>query len=222
MADKVEVVESEVVETSEVATVDQKNEVAAVNNNSQMLSVNPFESKQSFNEYYKMAQYLASSDLVPASYKGKPMNCVIALEQAQRMNVSPMFVMQNLYIVQNRPVWSGSACAMLVNGSGLFRDVKLNYVGEKGTDSYGAFVSAVRTDSGDEVIGTTVDMAMAKRFGWAKNTMWVSMPEQMIGYRAYSMFARLHCPNALNGFATEGEIEDIESTKAKHTTQHSF
>lgn len=102
---------------------------------------------------------------------------------------------------------------MIVNGCGLFEHVKLNYVGERGKDSYGAYVSAIKKEDGSEVIGTTVDMAMAKSEGWTTNPKWKSMPEQMLGYRAYAFFARLHCPNALSGFSTEGEIEDIEANR---------
>lgn len=43
---------------------------------------------------------------------------------------------------------------------------------------------------------------------WASNSKWKNMPEQMLAYRAYSFFARVHCADALNGFMVEGEPED--------------
>lgn len=172
---------------------------------------NPFLDTKSFNDMFKMASYLAKSDMVPQAYQGKPMNCLIAMEQAQRMNASPLMVMQNLYIVKGKPSWSGQACSMIVNGCGLFENVKLNYVGKKGSDDWGAYVSATRKSDGEHIEGTTVDMAMVKAEGWISNTKWKSMPQQMLGYRAYSFFARLYCPNALSGFQTEGEQEDSEA-----------
>lgn len=196
---------------------ENKNEVA-VANNTQVIEVanantelaNPFKSTAGFQEMFDMAKMLASSDMVPQGYQGKPMNCLIAMEQAQRMNVSPLMVMQNLYIVKGKPSWSGSACSAIIQGCGLFENVNLNYVGKEGEDSYGAYVSAVRKSDKQEIKGTVITMEMAKAEGWTNNSKWRSMKTQMLGYRAYSFFARLYCPNALSGFATEGEAEDAE------------
>lgn len=202
---------------NEVMVAEQeKTELAQViEDKSTLLPNNPFESKQALNDYFTMAKVLSQSTMVPQSYQGNPSNCLIALEQAARMNCSPLMVMQQLYVVKGKPSWSGQACSMIVNGCGLFDSVKLNYVGERGKDSWGAYVSAIRKEDGAEVAGTTVDMTMAKAEGWTSNAKWKSMPEQMLGYRAYAFFARLHCPNALSGFHTEGEIEDIDNKKMK-------
>lgn len=207
--------ENEVVVVNE--TVENTQLAEVVEDKSKLLPNNPFESKQALNDYYTMAQVLAKSTMVPQSYQGNVSNCVIALEQAARMNCSPLMVMQQLYVVKGKPSWSGQACSMIVNGCGLFEKVKLNYVGEKEKDSYGAYVSAIRKEDGEEVIGATVDMAMAKAEGWTSNPKWKSMKEQMLGYRAYAFFARLHCPNALSGFHVEGEVDDIEANR-KHNS----
>lgn len=207
------IIDAEVVETVEVAEQqEEKTELAVAEQKSSMLS-NPFSSTESFKENFNIAKMLASSTMVPESYQNKPMNCLIALEQAQRMNASPLMVMQNLYIVKGKPSWSGQACSMIVNGCGLFENVDLVYVGEPNTESWGAYVKAIRKSDGKELKGTTVDMRMAKAEGWLSNAKWKSMPEQMLGYRAYSFFARLYCPNALSGFSTEGEVEDIHANK---------
>ena len=64
---------------------------------------------------YKAAQYLAGSDLVPEqTYKNKPQNCLIALDMANRMNIAPLLIMQNLYIIKGKPAWSGQFCISAV------------------------------------------------------------------------------------------------------------
>lgn len=204
-------------ENEVMVTQTENTEIAKVEEKAHLLSNNPFESKESLNDYFTMAQVLAKSTMVPQSYQGNPSNCLIALEQAARMNCSPLMVMQQLYVVKGKPSWSGQACSMIVNGCGLFSDVELIYVGKKGSDDWGAYVSAVRKENDTKVIGPTVDMAMAKAEGWTSNTKWKSMPELMLGYRAYAFFARLHCPNALSGFTVEGEIDDTEASKKKST-----
>lgn len=201
--------------SKEVETVVETTEIAEVKENTQ-LSNNPFGSTGNFKDYWNMAKMLASSDMIPQSYQNKPMNVLIALEQAQRMNCSPLMVMQNLYIVKGKPNWSGQACSMIVNGCGLFENVDLIYVGKEGSDDWGAYVQATRKSDGKVIKGTTVDMKMVKSEGWASNPKWKSMPQQMLGYRAYSFFARLYCPNALSGFSTEGEIEDMTVKRAKN------
>ena len=35
-------------------------------------------------------------------------NCIVALEMALRMKVSPMMVMQNLYVIKGKPSWSSA------------------------------------------------------------------------------------------------------------------
>ena len=171
-------------------------------------TVNPYGSKEAFNELFTKAQYLAKSDLVPDSYRNKPANCMIALDTANRLGVSPLFVMEQLTIVQGKRSWSGQACGMLIKRYPLFKDVELVYVGKENEESWGAYVQAVRKDNGKTIKGTTVTMKMAQLEGWTRNTKWKSMPEQMLAYRAYAFFARVHCADVLNGFMVEGEPED--------------
>lgn len=169
---------------------------------------NPFESKESFNNLFTMAQAFSKSDLVPQAYQGKTANIMLAIDIANRVGINPLFVMQQTSVVRGKISWSGQACSMLVNAYPKFKNVKLNYVGKEGSDDWGAYVTAVRKDTGEEVKGTTVNMKMVHAEGWDSNVKWKSMPEQMLGYRAYTFFARLHCADALNGFYTEGEYED--------------
>ena len=175
-------------------------------------SVNPYTDKEAFNNLYVMAKQLASSDIVPQNYQNKPTNCMIALDTANRMGLSPLFVMEQMSIVRGKRSWSGQACSTLVNNYPKFKDVELVYVGKEGTDDWGAYVTAVRKDNGKTIKGTTVDMKMVKAEGWDSNPKWKSMPMQMLGYRAYAFFARLHCADALNGFMVEGEPEDAFGT----------
>lgn len=181
----------------------------------QGLSTNVFSNSESFEEIFKIGKMFASSTLVPQAYQGKAMDCTIAVDMANRMSVSPMMVMQNLYVVRGKPSWSGQACKALVEGSGKFKNVKHIYTGEKGTDSWGCYLQAIRIEDGEIVKGTEVTIAMAKAEDWVnKNgSKWKTMPELMLAYRASAFFARVHIPNALMGVAVEGEVEDITNKK---------
>ena len=58
--------------------------------------------------------------MLPQSYAGNVGACAIACDMAQRMNVSELFVMQNLYVVYGQPTWSGKSCKALIDNSGEF------------------------------------------------------------------------------------------------------
>ena len=165
---------------------------------------------ESFRESFKLASVFAKSSLVPQQYQGKVEDCAIAVDMAERMGVSPIMVMQNLYVVKGKPSWSGQACKSFLQSR--YKSVKTIYVGEKGTDSRGCYIKAV-DDDGDNLEGTTVTIAMAKAEGWISNPKWRNMPEQMLAYRAAAFFARVHCPNILMGCQVEGESEDINQSR---------
>jgi len=183
------------------------------------LSTGVFSTIENFKEIYDIGKMFASSTLVPEAYRNKAMDCTIAVDMANRMNISPMMVMQNLYVVRGKPSWSGQACTALVEGSGKFKNVKHVYTGEKGTDTWGCYLEAVRIEDGETVKGVEVTIAMAKAEDWVNKTgsKWKTMPELMLAYRASAFFARVHIPNALMGVSVEGEVEDIQKSIREET-----
>ena len=190
-------------------TVQESQQIAAIEQTA-VLPGNVWQNKDAFNQALRAAQMLSQSTLVPQNYQGKPQDCFIAVEMAARMNTSPIFIMQNLYVVKGKPTWAGQACMAMINACGKFRDVKHVYTGQKGTDSRGCYVTATRISDGETVNGTEVTMALVKAEGWNTNTKWKNMPEQMLGYRAASFFARMYCPEALMGLQTYEEVQDAE------------
>ena len=72
----------------------------------------------------QMAKALAESTIVPQTYQKNPSNCLIAIEQAQRMNISPLMVMQNLFPIQGKPSWSSKFLIASINASKKF-DIEL-------------------------------------------------------------------------------------------------
>ena len=180
---------------------------------------NVWQDKVAFDQTARVANMLSKSSLVPASYQGNPQDCFIAVEMAARMNASPIFIMQNLYVVKGKPSWAGQACMAMINACGKFRNVRHVYVGEKGTDSRGCYVTAERIADGETVNGTEINMAMAKAEGWTSNPKWRNMPEQMLAYRAAAFFARIHCPEALMGLQTTEEVIDVTVNSTDELTE---
>lgn len=169
-----------------------------------------------FRECFKVATTLCKAKIIPEVYQGKVEDTAVAIDMANRMGVSPLMVMQNLYVVKGKPSWSGQACLSFIMTK--FKDVKTVYVGEEGKDSWGCYVKATDKD-GEELKGTTVTIAMAKEEGWYNKTgsKWKTMPELMLAYRAAAFFARVHCPETLMGCQVEGEAEDIYAASNART-----
>lgn len=165
--------------------------------------------KNQFDQMFKAAQMLSQTSIIPQTYQGKPQDCFVAVEMATRMGVSPMVVMQNMFVVKGKPSWAGQACIMLINSCGKFRDVKHVYTGTRGTDNRGCYVTATRISDGEQVDGAEVTMQMAKAEGWTSNSKWMNMPELMLAYRAAAFFARVNCPEALMGVQTSEEVFDV-------------
>lgn len=163
------------------------------------------------NQSFRMANMISKSGLVPDSYKNSPENCLIAIDLGNRMGMSPLAVMQNLYVVKGKPAWSGSFCAGVVNGSGRFTPLEYQWVGERGKPSFGCRAVAKRLSDGSTCYGGTVTMQTAQDEGWLgkPGSKWKTMPEQMLQYRAASFFAKIHCSDYLLGIPTIEEVQDI-------------
>lgn len=129
------------------------------------------------------------------------------------MNLDPFTVMQNMAFIKGKTAWSGSFCRTLIERTGKFKDLELNYIGEKGKDSYGCYLSATRISDGKKIDGPQVTIAMAKAEKWTSNPKWNTLPDLMLAYRCQSYFCRIHCPEAMTGIYTAEEVEDINTPK---------
>jgi hypothetical protein len=177
---------------------------------------------EAFDNAQRIAKSLASSTLVPQQFQGQQgyANCLVALEIAGRMNLSPLQVMQNLHIIHGRPSWSSQFIIALINGCGRFEPLQYRVTG-KGDDLACQCV-AKEISSEAELEGPTVTMAMAKAEGWAtkSGSKWRTMPDLMIRYRAAAMWGRLYIPDLLVGISySQEEVMDIEPITVEDAPQ---
>lgn len=175
-------------------------------------AVGVFDGIEAFDAAQRMAKALSSSTLVPTAYQGQQglANSLIALEMAGRMRLSPLVVMQNLSIIHGRPSWSSSFLIATVNASGRFSP--LRFVFDDPATPTSCYAAATDKASGEELIGETITLEMARREGWStKNgSKWLTMPGQMLRYRAASFWTRVYCPEVSLGLVTQEEAIDVE------------
>ena len=177
---------------------------------------------EAFDNAQRIAKSLASSTLVPQQFQGQQgyANCLVALEIAGRMNLSPLQVMQNLHIIHGRPSWSSQFIIALINGCGRFEPLQYRMTG-KGDDLACQCV-AKQISTGADLEGPTVSMAMAKAEGWStkSGSKWRTMPDLMIRYRAAAMWGRLYIPDLLVGIShSQEEVMDIEPITVEDAPQ---
>lgn len=189
---------------------------------------------ENFKAQQRIAAAYANSALIPQALKGDPgkelgtteqkaaaaynktlANCVIALNMATRMNADPLMVMQNLYIVHGQPSFSSKFLIACINASGKFSPLRFEFQGTEGTDSYGCRAYAYEAtdrDHKEPLYGEWITMGMAMKEGWtSKNgSKWLTMPGQMLRYRAAAFFQRSVCPEISMGLSTAEELQDIE------------
>jgi hypothetical protein len=173
-----------------------------------------FSNIASFEDGQRIAKGLASSDLVPASYKNNIPNTMIALEMANRLKISPFEVMQNLDIIKGKPSWSSTFIIASINSCGRFKPLRFEFVGSNPkSDDYGCRAYTEDMD-GNKLSGPLVTWLMVKSEGWLSKTgsKWQTMPELMFQYRAASFFGRLYAPDILKGMQTLDEVKDEFST----------
>ena len=214
----------EQIKKSNNETVEEKKEVTVSKPNKLVadFSTGIYGSSDNFNLAYQMAKGLSQSTIVPQQFQNNPSNCLIALEQAQRLNMSPMQVMQNLYVIQGRPSWSSSFLIAMINSSHIF-DIELQYEEEeKDGKPYSCLVWTEK--DGRRINGMHVTMDMAEKEGWTKKngSKWNTLPALMLRYRAVSFFARLQCPEISLGMYTQEEMYDNYFDSGKKNSKASL
>ena len=88
--------------------------------------------------------------------------------------------MQNMAFIKGKTAWSGSFCRTLIERTGKFKDLELNYIGEKGKDSYGCYLSATRLSDGKKIDAPPATLAMAKAAQWTSQSKQLTLTDLIL------------------------------------------
>lgn len=157
---------------------------------------------------------ISNSSLIPQSYKGKIEDVLIATDMANRMNMPLMSVLQNMYVVQGKPSWSGKYCIALINTCGLFDRAHFRWLQDDKGKVIGCQCWAKDKMTGELLEGTPITDSMVKQFGWdtKSGSMWSkdTMRAQMFCYRAAEYFLNVYAPELTMGVYTVESRADID------------
>jgi len=135
---------------------------------------------------------------------------------AQRLGVSVMQIMQNLYVIHGRPAFSSQFIIAAIQSCGRYSALKYDMKRDANGAPLSCTAYATELATGERLEGPTISMQTAKDEGWLGKTgsKWKTMPELMLRYRAAAFFGRLYAPDVLMGFKSQEEAEDIAATSS--------
>lgn len=179
--------------------------------------IDVFASSNNFAQAQRMALGLANSTMVPEAYRGpgNVANVLIALDMASRIGASVLAVMQNLHIIHGRPGWSSAFLVGSVNSCGRFSPLRYRFEGKPGTAEWGCRAYAKEKATGEECVGALITIGLAHAEGWTKKSgsKWLTMPEQMLMYRAAAFWTRAFAPEISLGMQTSEEVADVYDSR---------
>jgi hypothetical protein len=159
-------------------------------------------------EAVNLSGILSQSNIVPASYKGKKEDILVAIIMGSELGFSPIASLQNIATINGKPSIYGDAMLALVKNSPLCEDViETMHKGEKQEDS-GAVCTVKR--KGMEPVSVTFTVGDAIRAGlWKKAGPWTMYPKRMLQMRARSFALRDAFPDVLRGLVATEELMDF-------------
>jgi len=173
-------------------------------------------------EAWRLAEALAGSEMVPDTYRGKPRDCLVALDLAARLGASWLAVMQHVYSVHGRIGMDAALVTSLVNQSRMFIDpLEYEVIGDvKDKKNFRIRAFATRKSTGTVLYGPWIDWNLVEAEGWNKDkqlrdgggilkSKWNTMSEQMFHFRSAAWFQRRHCPEVTMGMLTTDEAAEI-------------
>jgi hypothetical protein len=161
------------------------------------------------------ANLIAKSSMIPAAYKGKPADILLAVQMGAELGLAPMQSLQNIACINGKPSVYGDAVIGLVRAFHGCEDVVETVEGEG--DQMVAICRAKRRGA-SECVGR-FSVADAKKASlWNKQGPWQQYPKRMLMMRARSFALRDAFPDVLKGLITIEEAQDYPTTAPKDIT----
>jgi hypothetical protein len=172
-------------------------------------------------EAWRLATIMAKSGIVPAAYKGKPEDVLVAIMYGAELGLTPAQALTGISVINGRPGLFGEALLAVIVSSPL-------YVGHEEYYRVGAGLHVAELSSDDLRQPTTAAVcaflrrgraaAFTARFSIAdaqrahligKAGPWTEYPQIMLKMRARMFAARDAFPDLLRGVRAAEELVDI-------------
>ena len=163
---------------------------------------------QTISEAMTFGKMLAESSFVPKDFRGKPADCVLAVQHGAELGLGPMQSVQSIAVVNGRPSIYGDAAIALAKGSPVCEYVSERIEGDG--DQMVAICEAKRRGDPQPTV-STFSVADAKKASlWGKSGPWQQYPKRMLQMRARGFALRDAFPDVLRGLVTAEEAQDYQ------------
>lgn len=167
-------------------------------------------SPRNFEQALTLADYLAGSDMVPKQYRGKPGDCLVAMQWGMEIGLKPLQALQSIAPINGKPNLYGDAGKALLLSHGCIIEeddaevVKANLR-----------ASCTITRPGRPPVHRTFSQDDAKTAGlWGKEGPWRAYPWRQMAWRAFWFAARDAAADLLRGMG--GFEEGVDAPIEKH------
>lgn len=203
--------------TSELATV--KEDSREVNHMRPTRLEDSLFSKELAPHYMQLSVKLASSELVPKSFRGKPQDLFICWAMGYQVGLTPEQSMQCIAVINGKPAMWGDDMLALCMAHKEFDDIIEEPILDKNQSVIGYTCTVKRKGKADKMNVFTLEMA--KKAGLlAKGGVWIQYTDRMLKLRARGFTLRDAFPDALKGIKPREEVEDYIDAEYK-VVEHS-
>ena len=165
---------------------------------------------QAMSEAKILADALCDTDMVPATYRGKPGNGAAAILYGAELGLNPIQSLQHIFVVHGQPsIYARTAVALLKRHGIKFRTIE-----ESDTSV------TIRAQRGEEAEECTWTLERAKTAGFVSNRKYQTEPQAMLWAKAAMEVSRRIAPDILLGIAySTEEMELSESQQPSRPVQ---
>lgn len=167
-------------------------------------------SPRNFEQALTLSEYLAASDMVPKQYRGKPGDCLIAMQWGMEIGLKPLQALQSIAPINGKPSLYGDAgkALLLANGC-IIEEDDAAVIKDKG------HARCKISRPGRKPVERTFSQEDAKTAGlWGKEGPWRSYPYRQMAWRAFWFAARDAAADLLRGMG--GFEEGVDTPAEKH------
>lgn len=165
-----------------------------------------------FEHYYRIANMMSKSDMVPKAYKDKPQDILIAMEFGRSLGLSPLAAIQNIAVINGKPCIYGDGMLAVCSGHPEFENIEELPIHGNGNEVIGYKCTVHRKGRSPVSQSFTKDDANKARL-LKKVGPWTEYPERMLQMRARGFALRDSFADALSGVGLAEEVKDYQEIK---------
>jgi hypothetical protein len=162
---------------------------------------------QSMRDAKELADALCDTELVPATYRGKPGNGAAAILYGAELGLNPLQSLQQIFVVHGSPaIYARTAVALVKKHAGIV-------VATVSTSDDSVTVRGEDPRTG-QVEQSTWDIARATKAGYTSNKKYATNPQEMLYAKAAMEVCRKIAPDVLLGIPYSVEELNLEQQQA--------